>query len=125
MASYNYSKYLPEAIESVINQTYENWELIIVDDCSNDNSVEIAESYVVKDSRIMLLKNDRNLGLAKTLKRAIKASSGNWIAFLESDDIFLPVSLEKKADYINSGADIIYTDVELFGDEAKIKGLFI
>ena len=117
MASYNYAHFIGEAIESVINQTYKNWELIIIDDASTDNSLEVIEEYVQKDSRIKLLINEKNLGLAGTLQKGIESATGNWIAFLESDDVFFQNSLEEKVKAINSGAGIIYTDLELFGDE--------
>lgn len=117
MASYNYAHFIGEAIESVINQTYKNWELIIIDDASADNSLEVIEEYVKKDSRIKLLINEKNLGLAGTIKKGIESATGNWIAFLESDDIFSQNSLEEKVKAINSNAGIIYTDLELFGDE--------
>ena len=64
MTSYNYASYIEEAIKSVINQTYSNWELIIIDDCSKDNSVEIIEKYVKQDSRIKLIINNKNISTA-------------------------------------------------------------
>lgn len=121
MASYNYANYISEAIESVINQTYKDWELIVIDDGSSDNSVEIIEQFVKKDNRIKLFINEKNLGLAKTLQKGIELSSAEWIAFLESDDIFTPNSLEEKVNAIISGADLIFTDFEMIGDKDKIK----
>lgn len=113
MTSYNYAKYISEAIESVINQTYTDWELVIVDDTSTDNSVEIIQKYL-EDSRIKLYINKCNLGLAKSLQKGIKYSNGDWIAFLESDDKFYPNALERKVDVIkNCDADLIFSDVEL------------
>ena len=121
ITSYNYADYISETIESVINQTYENWELIVIDDASSDNSVEIIKRYTKNDSRIKLIINNENLGLAKSIQKALNYTSGNWIAFLESDDIFTPNSLEEKAKAISTGADIIYTDVEPFQDENQVK----
>jgi len=117
MSSYNYGQYIKEAIDSVINQTFTNWELIIIDDASSDNSMKIIHKYLHKDSRIKLIINEKNLGLAKTLQKGINLAEGHWIAFLESDDIFSPASLEKKIEAAKQGADIIFTDVELFQDE--------
>lgn len=119
MPSYNYALYIKEAIESIINQTYKNWDLIIIDDASTDFSLNIINEYVKKDSRIKLIINEKNLGLAATLKKAINLADGDWIAFLESDDILLPESIEEKLKASNLGAEVIYTDVELFQDQEK------
>lgn len=104
-ASYNYAQYIEEAINSVIGQTYQDWELIIVDDGSSDNSVEIIKSYCEKDSRIKLFQheNGQNKGLKETLLLGISHASGEWIAFLESDDVFLPDNLQKKVEIIANG----------------------
>ncbi len=116
MASYNYAPIIGEAIESVINQTYKDWELIIVDDGSTDNSVEVIKKYL-SDNRIKLYINEKNLGLAKTVSKGIQYSTSDWIAFLESDDKFFPNALEEKVKAISTDADIIFSDLELFGDK--------
>lgn len=119
MASYNYAPIIGEAIESVINQTYKDWELIIVDDGSTDNSVEVIKKYL-SDNRIKLYINKKNLGLAKTVRKGIQYSTSDWIAFLESDDKFFPNALEEKVKAISTDADIIFSDLELFGDKECI-----
>lgn len=103
-ASYNYAQYIAEAINSVINQTYQDWELIIVDDGSSDNSVEIIKSYCEKDGRIKLFQHEggQNKGLKETLLLGISHATGDWIAFLESDDIFIPENLQKKIEIIEN-----------------------
>ncbi len=116
MASFNYAPIIGEAIESVINQTYKDWELIIVDDGSTDNSVEVIKKYL-SDNRIKLYINKKNLGLAKTVRKGIQYSTSDWIAFLESDDKFFPNALEEKVKAISTDADIIFSDLELFGDK--------
>ena len=116
MASYNYAPIIGEAIESVINQTYKDWELIIVDDGSTDNSVEVIKRYL-SDNRIKLYINEKNLGLAKTVRKGIQYSTSDWIAFLESDDKFFPNALEEKVKAISTDADIIFSVLELFGDK--------
>ena len=118
MASYNYAPIIGEAIESVINQTYKDWELIIVDDGSADNSVEVIKKYL-SDNRIKLYINEKNLGLAKTVRKGIQYSTSDWISFLESDDKFSPNALEEKVKAISTGADIIFSDLELFGDKER------
>lgn len=116
MTSYNYAKYIQEAIISVKNQTYTNWELIIIDDASSDNSVEIIEKYL-SDPRVKLVINEKNLGLAKTLQKGISYAEGKWLAFLESDDIFMPNSIEEKMKATTQGADIVFTAVKAFGSK--------
>lgn len=99
-ASYNYAQYIEEAINSVLNQSYPDWELIIVDDGSSDNSVEIIKSYCEKDNRIKFFthQNHENKGLKETLLLGISHATGDWIAFLESDDYWAPDNLLKKVE---------------------------
>lgn len=79
MPSYNTAEYISDTIESVINQTYQNWELIIVDDCSTDNTDDVVSSF--KDSRIKYMKNEYNSGAAISRNRALGMANGRWIAF--------------------------------------------
>ena len=124
-ASYNYDNLISETIESVLNQTYKNWEMIIVDDGSKDNSVEVIKNYCEKDNRIKLYQHENgiNKGLAETLKLGISKAQSDWIIFLESDDTIREDYIEKKLEIIKKYSDIkfIYNDVNLFGDEEKIK----
>lgn len=94
MPSYNTADYIGETIESVMQQTYQNWELIIVDDCSTDNTDDIVAAY--KDARIRYLKNQKNSGAAVSRNRAIKEAKGTYIAFLDSDDLWVAHKLEKQ-----------------------------
>lgn len=123
MPSYNYALYIKQAIESVLNQTYKNWELVIIDDASTDYSLNIINEYVKKDSRVKLIINDKNLGLAATLQKAVALADGEWIAFLESDDELLPESIEERLNATKLGAGIVYTDVELFQDKERSANL--
>lgn len=120
-ASYNYENYIKETIESVLSQTYTNWEMIIVDDGSKDNSVEVIKSYCAEDSRIKLFQHEGgiNKGLAETVKFGISKAQGEWIAFLESDDKFMPECLEEKVKIIKENPDVkfIFSDLETFGSE--------
>lgn len=119
-ASYNYEQYISETIQSVLNQTYSDWEMIIVDDCSSDNSVEVIKSF--NDKRIKLFVNEKNLGLKGTVKRGIKEAKGDWVVFLESDDKIMPDYLEKKIQIAKKYHDVnlIFNDCEFFGDEKKV-----
>lgn len=81
-------------IQSVQKQTYENWEMIIVDDCSSDESVQIAKNYAEEDTRIIVISNPTNMGVAKTRNFAIEHAKGQYIAFLDSDDLWRPNKLD-------------------------------
>jgi len=94
MTSYNREKYIAEAIESVINSTYQNWELIIVDDVSHDKTLEIAKDYEKKDNRIKIYLNDKNLGQFPNRNKAASLANGKYIKYLDSDDIIYPHGLE-------------------------------
>ena len=94
MTVYNREKYIAEAIESVIASTYQNWELIIVDDQSKDNSVAIAKSYKVKDDRIKVYVNKKNLGDYPNRNKAASYAQGKYIKYLDSDDLIYPHGLE-------------------------------
>ena len=91
MPSWNTGQFIAESIQSVLNQTYSNWELLIVDDCSNDNTDDIVLSFT--DQRIKYLKNEKNCGAALARNRAIKEAQGEWIAFLDSDDLWVSEKL--------------------------------
>jgi teichuronic acid biosynthesis glycosyltransferase TuaG len=98
--NYNSEKFITDTIESVINQTYENWELIIVDDYSTDNSLHIIKQFVEKDARITLIKLSKNSGPAIARNMGIKTSKGNYIAFLDSDDSWFVNKLEKHLNFM-------------------------
>jgi len=98
--SYKSARFISQTIESVLVQTYQNWEMIIVDDCSPDNANEIIEKYTKKDSRIKLIKLEKNIGPANARNEGIKQARGKYIAFLDSDDIWLPTKLEKQIKFM-------------------------
>lgn len=95
--SYNSEKFISETIESVLSQTYQNWEILIVDDVSPDNANEIIEEYIKKDSRIKL---DKNSGAAVARNMAIEEAKGRFIAFLDADDIWEKDKLEKQIKFM-------------------------
>lgn len=98
--SYNSSKYISQTIASVLSQTYQNWEMIIVDDASPDNSNHIIEEYCKKDNRIKLIKLETNSGPAVARNLAIQEAKGRYIAFLDADDLWLPQKLEKQVAFM-------------------------
>lgn len=98
MPNYNGAKYLQETINSVLAQTYTNWELLFVDDCSTDNSLEIVQAF--QDERIKILKNEKNSGAAASRNYALREAQGKWIAFLDSDDLWTPNKLTEQIAYM-------------------------
>ena len=100
--TYNSSLYIAETIKSIISQTHDNWELILVDDFSNDNTVSIIESFISLDNRIKLIKNTENKGAAFTRNTAILESKYSYLAFLDSDDIWVKEKLEKQLFFMKS-----------------------
>ncbi|HBK83026.1 MAG TPA: glycosyl transferase, partial [Flavobacterium sp.] len=94
--SYNVAKFIAETIQSVQNQTYQNWEMIIVDDNSSDETVSIVTKYILNDSRICLYQLQKNCGAGVARNKAIEMAQGNFIAFLDADDLWKPEKLEKQ-----------------------------
>lgn len=122
MASYNYENFLAEAVNSVIAQTYNNWELIIVDDGSSDNSIELIEKFCAQDKRIKLFvhKDHKNKGLIETLKLGISKAQGDWVTFLESDDMWDENCLQRRIESIqNVPVECVFNDVKLIGDVSE------
>ena len=119
VASYNYEQYIRETLDSLINQTYKNFEVVVVDDGSKDNSVSVVKEYVNKYDNVFLFthENGKNNGLVETVKLGISKSTGEYIAFCESDDYWAPTHLEEKVKLINKyfNPEIVVNDVELFG----------
>lgn len=118
MPSFNTEKYIKDAINSVLGQTYKNIELIIVDDCSTDNSVDVIKKY--DDPKIKLIVNKCNKGAAFSRNIALIESKGEWIAFLDSDDIWEPKKLEEQIRFmIDSNCWFSYTDYREFKDNVN------
>ncbi|WP_330673999.1 sugar transferase [Blautia obeum] len=122
MPSYNTASYIKETIQSVLNQTYQNWELIIVDDCSADNTDEVLGT--IKDPRIRYFKNDKNSGAAVSRNKALREARGQWIAFLDSDDLWMPEKLEKQIHFMEKNDySFSYTNYEEIDVEGKKTGI--
>src|SRR3989338_10709157 len=122
MSVYNGMPYLPEAVKSILNQTYKNFEFIIIDDASTDQSTKYLR--FLKDKRIKLIKNSKNLGLAASLNKALKFAKGEYIARMDADDISLPKRFEKQVKFFKKhpSVDICGTWVNLIDDVGKIIG---
>ena len=100
MPAYNCERFLRDAVESVKEQTYTDWKLLIIDDCSKDRTKALAEKLANSDDRIIVLHNKENSGVSKTRNRGIQESESEWIAFLDSDDMWEPEKLEKQFNLI-------------------------
>lgn len=126
MPNYNCEKYLDETINSVINQTYSNWELIVVDDKSTDKSVEIISSYSKNDSRIHLVVNDVNSGAAFSRNKAISMAKGKFISFLDSDDLWKKDKLEKQIRFmINNNIGFSYSYYDRINENSEPLNMLI
>lgn len=121
MPAFNAENTISDSIQSVLNQTYENWELILIDDGSSDHTVSILQSYICQDSRLILLQNQQNLGVSFSRNRGIARASGQWIAFLDSDDQWHPDKLKKQVSLIrkNPKVDLVYTGSSFFHPSGK------
>lgn len=125
MPSYNTEKYISESIASVQKQSYADWELIIVDDCSADNTDEIVKPFL-SDKRIKYIKNETNSGAAVSRNRALREAKGKWIAFLDSDDLWLPVKLEKQIAFMKKNDyHFSYTNYVEINEASIPNGRFI
>lgn len=124
MPSYNTAEFIGLSIESVLSQTYTSWELIIVDDCSTDNTEKIVNTF--KDNRIKFLRNKKNLGAALTRNKALREAKGIWIAFLDSDDIWLPKKLEHQIAFMKkNGYALSFTDYEKIDEKSKPLNIYV
>ncbi len=106
MASYNSEKYIAEAVESILNQTLRNFELIIVDDCSSDNTWKIINQFSKRDRRIRIYKNSNNLGGCKTLNKAMGYAKGKYIAVMDNDDWSYPYRLLKQSSFLDKHPEV-------------------
>ncbi|MBS6559176.1 MAG: glycosyltransferase family 2 protein [Clostridiales bacterium] len=121
--SYNTEKYIVATIESVLAQTYENWEMIIVDDCSTDATDEVIAQF--NDPRIVYIKNKKNSGAGISRNRALKRAKGKWIAFLDSDDLWKPTKLEEQIQYMRENRYAFsytrYREIDEYGNDIGVE----
>ena len=106
MSTYNREKLLPRAIDSILNQSYTNFELLLCDDCSTDNSIKIINDYMKIHDNIKLIKNEKNIGLTKSLNKLLKIAKGDYIARCDSDDYYHKDKLQKQINFLQNNKDI-------------------
>jgi len=124
MAVYNSEPFLSETIESILNQTFQDFEFIIINDCPTDNSPETVKRYAKKDARVVLVNNEYNKGPAYSRNAGIKKAKGNYIAIIDSDDVALPERLKKQYDFLEKNQTIFlagsgWYDIDLHGNYLK------
>ena len=122
MPCYNAERYVAQSIESVLAQTYQNWELLITDDGSTDKSIEIVSKYCTKDDRINILVPDEHQGIARARNMSISRAKGRFVAFLDSDDIWYPEKLEKQVGYmLENDVAFTYSSYEIIDAQGNSK----
>ena len=110
MAAYNAEKTIVHAIESVLNQTYPHFELLVINDCSTDRTVELVKKIATQDKRVRLISNQKNSGVSYTRKHGLDEARGSWIAILDSDDAWAPEKLERQiALQEKTNAELLFT----------------
>lgn len=122
LPTYNGVKYIKRAIESVLAQSFFDWELIIVDDGSSDNTEDIAKEYAGKDQRITYIKNDINLGIQKSLNKGLKEAKGKYIARIDDDDEWIDKDkLKKQVEFLNNNPDyaLVGTSAIVVNEDGK------
>lgn len=124
--AYKAASYVEETIRSVLAQTHQDWELLIADDCSPDNTREVVQRWADSDSRIRLIPLERNGGPAAARNAALKHATGRWIAFLDSDDLWLPEKLERATSVArSSGAALVFTGFRRITADSQTVGRYI
>lgn len=120
MPAYNAERYITEAIQSVIAQTFTDWELIVIDDASQDNTAEIVQKLLIQDTRILFLQNLQNSGVATTRNRGLDIATGEYIAFLDSDDFWESNKLQRQLDLLRqTSADLCFTAYALANEKGQ------
>lgn len=124
MSVYNGETYLRKAVDSILNQTFTEFEFIVVDDASTDGTARILTEYARREPRIHLLSNSINLGLARSLNRALEQASGRYVARMDADDISLPFRLEKQLAFMEKHPEVgvLGTAVELIDSAGQVTG---
>lgn len=122
MPVYNAERYMKQSIDSILAQTYQNWKLLMIDDGSTDSSVKIMHDYCEKDSRIQMIPSTGNQGVASARNKGIIAAEGEYIAFLDSDDLWKPQKLEIQINYMQeNNCGFVYSAYEVINEENEFQ----
>lgn len=123
--AYNAEKYISESVDSILNQTFNDFEIIVIDDCSTDKTWDIIQEYAVRDNRIVAVKNDENLGIAGNRNKGLGLARGKYIAWQDADDISLPTRIQKQFDFLESHPEvgIVGGFLQFFSDDGRSSGI--
>lgn len=125
MPSWNTDKYIAESIQCVMDQTYKNWELLIVDDCSTDKTDDVVKPFLA-DKRIKYFKNEKNMGAALSRNRAMREAQGEWIAFLDSDDLWTSDKLMMQLKFMKKhGLSFSYHEYEKIDEDDRPLSIYV
>ena len=117
---YNSEKFILKTIESIVNQTYSNWELLLIDDGSTDNTIQIVEDFKLKYTNIKLFQNPTNLGAAQSRNKGILEAKGDYIAFLDADDLWKPIKLDLQTQFMQThNCDVSFSSYEQIDESGK------
>ena len=124
---YNGAKYLRESLDSVLAQTYTNWELLIVDDCSKDETPDIAQEYAQRDSRIRYYRNEENLRLPRNLNKGFSLTRGDYLTWTSDDNRYRPEALEKMYQALqeNANAQLVYASYDVIDENDNLIETYI
>ena len=124
--SYNSSEFIADTIEAICRQTYANWELLITDDCSTDNTVEIIQAYMAKDKRIKLQRLPVNSGAGVCRNKSIGMAQGRYIAFCDSDDVWMPQKLEMQLQFMEQkDCALVYSSYMIMNEHKEVLGVAV
>ena len=118
-AAYNCSPFIYATYESLRRQTLQHWEWIVVDDHSTDGTFEALEGFAAEDDRVRVLRNDRNQGAAFSRNRAMDEARGTFLAFIDSDDLWLPEKLATQVDFMSTGIDFSFTGYQIVNEDGS------
>lgn len=123
---YNAERFIKETIDSIIQQTYKNWELLLVDDCSKDTSANIIKEYIDKDERIKYIKLEQNSGAALARNRGIELSNGRYVCFLDADDKWTNTKMQKQIDFMKKkNCEFSYTSYQFADKDCNPNGAIV
>lgn len=122
LPTYNGERFIAESIDSILKQTYDNWELIIVNDCSTDGTIDVVERYLSKDSRIRLINNARNMKLPSALNVGFENSEGDYLTWTSDDNCYYPTAIEEMVNELERFKDVslVYADCDITNEVREI-----
>lgn len=125
LPTYNGEKYIKKSIQSIIDQTYQNWELIVIDDCSTDNTNQIIEEYKKKDHRIKLYRNEENLKLPASLNKGFKLANGDYLTWTSDDNLYNDNAIEKLVGALSDDVQcgLVFSRMEYIDSDGVLRGL--